>query len=78
MYIELKIGSDCNSSPIHELCINRKGMVTIQDLSECPEDAHIGRDLVDGHDIIRYIKMGYEAGKNGEDLDIIESELEER
>lgn len=35
-----------------------------------PEDCIIGRDLVDGNDIIRYIEIAYEAGKNGEPLDI--------
>lgn len=31
-------------------------------------------DLIDGNDIISYIKMGYEAAKNNEELEI---ELEE-
>jgi hypothetical protein len=70
MKITLNTSMDSNDSPRHRLVINGKEDVVIQDLGECPEDAHIGRDLVDGSDIIKYIKMGYEAAKNGEDLEI--------
>lgn len=77
MVVELKIGSDYNSLEIHELIINGKESARIQDLSDCPEDAHIGRDLIDGRDIIKFIRMGYEAGKAGEELEISESKLEE-
>jgi hypothetical protein len=42
-----------------------------------PEDACIGRDLIDGHDLINAIKLGYEAGKNGEELEIEESSIED-
>lgn len=38
-----------------------------------PEDAIIGRDLMDGNDIIKFIKLGYEAGKKGEVLEIEEN-----
>lgn len=55
---------------VHELFINDEKVQEIRDLSECPEDAHIGRDLIDGNDIIGYIKLGYEAGKNNEELEI--------
>lgn len=41
-----------------------------------PEDCIIGRDLINGHDIIKYIQWGYDAGKNGEELDIIYKEEE--
>jgi len=30
----------------------------VSDLSECPEDAIIGRDLIDCHDISRWIEKG--------------------
>lgn len=75
MKIELKEGEDYNSSPIHELYINDKNYVRIHDLGECPEDANIGRDLIDGNDLIKYIKLGYEAGKNGELLEFVYSKL---
>ena len=44
--------------------------VGIQSLSECPEDAIIGRDLIDGDDLISFIKLGYKAGKEGFELNI--------
>lgn len=77
MKVELKEGTDYNSMEVHELYINGEIWDRIQDLSECPEDAHIGRDLVDGNDIIKYIEMAYNAGKNGEKLEIIYSDLDD-
>jgi hypothetical protein len=79
MKIELKVGKDYNGSEIHEVIINEnvKESVRIHDLSECPEDAHIGRDLIDGRDIIAYIQMGYRVAKLGQELEIIESKLED-
>jgi len=40
----------------------------ISPLSECPKDAIIGRDLIDGDDLINFIKLGYKAGKEGFEL----------
>lgn len=77
MKIELKIGKDCNDSPIHDFSIDDKSMYYIRDLSDCPEDAHIGRDLIDGNNLIKVMKMAYEAGKKGEEMEIVYSELDE-
>ena len=60
----------------HDLQIDDKH-VHIGDLSECPEDAIIGRDLIDGHDILRYIQMGYDAAKRDEMLEITIKEIKE-
>ena len=54
----------------HELEINGQNVQSIYSLSEVPEDAIIGRSLIDGNDLIRYIKMGHEAGRKGEPLEI--------
>lgn len=35
-----------------------------------PEDANLGRDFADIVDIDNLVKMAYEAGKNGESLEI--------
>lgn len=77
MKVELKVGKDWNDLPKHVLLINDKQMEYIQDLSDCPEDAHIGRDLIDGNDIIHYIRLGYEAGLLKEGLELIETKLNE-
>jgi len=45
----------------------------VYDLSECPEDAIIGRDLVDCDDIAKYIKMGAMLAREGFEL-VINSE----
>jgi hypothetical protein len=47
------------------------------DLSECPEDAIIGRSLIDCCDLLDFFKMGYEAGKKNEPLEILFSETKE-
>ena len=57
--------------------IDGEHMITIRPLCECPEDAIVGRDLVDCKDIARYIKLGFEAGKRNEELIIEEGEYRE-
>lgn len=37
-------------------------------LQECPEDASLERDLSYAYDAIKFFKLGYEAGKNGEEV----------
>lgn len=74
MKIELKVGKDSNNLPTHDLYINGESEAYILDLSDCPEDAHIGRGLIDGNDIIKYIRIGYAAGANGEDIEVIRTE----
>ena len=76
MKVELKVSTDSNDLEIHQVYINGKYHKTIQDLSDCPEDAHIGRDLIDGNHIMKYIQMGYDAAKSGELLDFEISEAE--
>lgn len=70
MKIELKVGEDCNSQIVHELWINDVCREYISSFADCPEDACIGRELIDGNDIIKYIKMGYEAAKKEETLSV--------
>ena len=42
------------------------------DLSECPEDAIIGRDLFDAYDYLNAVKYGMELAKQGyDDVDYI-------
>jgi len=56
----------------HEVFVNGESKWHIHSLSECPEDAIIGRDLIDGFDLLAAIKLGYEAAKRGEELIIEE------
>lgn len=39
-------------------------------LCECPEDAIIGRDLIDCEDLLIYFKAGYETAKKGETFEV--------
>jgi|WetSurMetagenome_2_1015567.scaffolds.fasta_scaffold12484_6 hypothetical protein len=54
----------------HEVLIDGLPLVEIYDLNESPEDAIIGRGLVDGDDIIRFMKLAYEAGKKQEEFQV--------
>ncbi|MEV2394443.1 hypothetical protein ABNB74_12615 [Paenibacillus larvae] len=46
-------------------------------LSECPEDVTLERDLNFVYDIEKWIEQAYEAGKNGEPLEIIHENEED-
>lgn len=72
MEIELIVTEDGDRLARHEVKVDGKSVARIYPLCECPEDAIIGRDLIDGNDIFGYIKMGYDAAKRGEELSITE------
>ena len=64
---------DYDDSPSHDLVVldSEDKWITsyyIHSLSECSEDAIIGRDLIDGYDLINIAKIAWEAGKRGEDF----------
>lgn len=44
-----------------------KRLFSVSNLSECPEDAIIGRDLFDASDYIRAVRFGMELAKAGYD-----------
>lgn len=55
-----------------------KGKFLVSDLSECPEDAIIGRDLFDADDFIYAVRLGMNLRDKGyTDLQITEQEWEE-
>ncbi|MEH7464609.1 hypothetical protein V7166_21870 [Bacillus thuringiensis] len=70
MKVTLIHGTNWNDEERLEFEINGSCMFSIRSLSECPEDATLGRDLNFVYDIEDYIKMAYEAGKAGEPLEI--------
>ena len=57
---------DCFTS--QTLFENDVEIANVSDLCDCPEDAIIGRDLVDCNDIQEWIKYGYDAAKRGDEL----------
>lgn len=70
MIIELIITENSDGLKKHDLKINDLYELSIIPLSDCPEDAIIGRDLIDGTDIIKYIRMGFDAAKRGEKIEV--------
>ena len=68
MRVEVKTSQSKYGYSRNVVLVDDKKIAHIQDLSESPEDAIIGRDLIDGNDIVRYIEMGYAAAKRGEEL----------
>lgn len=46
-------------------------------LHECPEDASLERDLYYAYEAVNYFKLGYDAGKNGEEVTFEEAPKEE-
>ena len=47
-----------------------RGLICVDELNECPEDATFNRELSFVLDIPRLLKMAYEAGKDGEEIAI--------
>lgn len=48
--------------------VDGKKRLYVGPLSECPEDAIIGRSLVDCNQVADFMKEAYEAGKRGEEF----------
>lgn len=65
--IILKENTDWEN-PSQALYINDKRSYSVCNLNEYPEDAIIGRDLIDCYDLLEMLKLGYEMHKNGEEL----------
>jgi len=74
MKIEIKVGAN-GYDECHEMYINDKKLLSVYSLSECPEDAIIGRSLVDCFDVYKFMQLAYEAGKNNELLEFVESKI---
>ena len=71
MKIELVISEYDEYECSHEVFVDEKSIAGVHNLYECPEDAIIGRDLLDGNHVIEFIKLGYNAAKRGEELEVI-------
>ena len=50
------------------LLIDGKKRVNIGNLCECPEDAIIGRGLIDADDIMSYMEEAYKLGGKGKEV----------
>ncbi len=80
MDIEIKCWKDPSScgGDAETMRINSQARLSVSSLSECPEDAIIGRDLVDCRQISRFMAEAHKAGANSETLNIKITEVETR
>jgi hypothetical protein len=56
-----------NGVTYEQVSDEEKSLFSVCNLSECPEDAIIGRDLFDAYDYIRAVRYGIELAKQGYD-----------
>ena len=80
MDIEIKHWTDpdmCGGDR-ESMTIDGKPRLSVGPLSECPEDAIIGRDLIDCCQVSRFMAEAHEAGKRGEPLNIKIDEVDDR
>ena len=54
--------------------VDEKVKYYVYDLTECPGDAIIGRDLFDARDFIRVLQLGFTIAKRGYDCITVEEE----
>ena len=66
--IRVETETDEDYYTCQELFADDEKIASVNDLTDCPEDAIIGRDLVDCEDIQKWIKYGYDAAKRGDEL----------
>ena len=74
MNIHIKSETRDDFDERQEMSIDGKERLYVRSLCECPEDAIIGRSLVDCHQVAQFMKEAYEAGKRGEEFTIITGE----
>ena len=59
-----------------KIFVNDKVEISANDYGE-PEDNSLGRDLNFVYNIVPLMKMAFEAGKNGEELEITDEKVDE-
>lgn len=70
----IKNGGGFYGDSSHEIvdCDTEETLFTVYDLSECPEDAIIGRDLFDGYDYISALQLGMRLAEQGyTDIEVV-------
>ncbi|MEK6884674.1 MAG: hypothetical protein AABY22_33885 [Nanoarchaeota archaeon] len=72
MNIKIIVSKNNNYEVRHEMEIDGKIKYSVGSLSECPEDAIIGRSLIDCYDLLEAIKLGYKIGKDNGTIEIEE------
>ncbi|KKL48516.1 hypothetical protein LCGC14_2324710 [marine sediment metagenome] len=80
MNIEIKCWTDTSycGGDSEGMKINGKHRLSVSGLSDCPEDAIVGRDLIDCRQVSRFMAEAHKAGAEGEKLSIKIMEVEIR
>lgn len=56
------------------ITVNGKTIASGGNMSECPEDANLGRDLSFIYNLPQFLLEAYEAGKRGDSFEVEETE----
>ena len=70
MKVKIVYTQDKWGHSVETMYFDGKEKKVVHDLSETPEDAVIGRDLVDCHDLYLYMEKGYQLALAGETLEL--------
>lgn len=67
---EIKTQNNLMEDIYYTLKVNGKSMLEVFNMSDCPEDVILSRGLRFVYQIADLMALAYEAGKNGEKLEI--------
>lgn len=77
MNIRIIVGKNFDGMETNQMQINGNHVLSVYPLNECPEDAYIERDLIGALEIADFMKMAWQAGKDGQEFKVdIEEEDE--
>jgi hypothetical protein len=66
MHIKIEITYDDQGMEAQTMYIDGKEIVCVSPLNQSPEDAYLERALIGPTDVIDYMEVAYNAGKNGD------------
>lgn len=73
--IEEVNGKNGDGEATYKISIKKDGKkikgFSVYPMYDCPEDATLGRDLGFAYDAIDFFKLGYELGKNNEEVEYV-------
>lgn len=71
MKVQLLTSNNDDGDREDAVIVDGKRLLKITPLYECPEDATLDRNMINGREVIEYIQLGYNAAKRGEDFEIL-------
>lgn len=70
MKIDIYSWEDDDGCTRQAMYFDGKRKQSVKPLWDCPEDAIIGRDLLDCEDLLSYFQKGYETAQKGESFEV--------